>query len=117
MNDFQPNLVEFGDTAGLGMWEDGHFRQHENYVQALIGKGFFIPTYPILHFVGLDEQQLMDWLNLHEALHAGLRGITGVTGTDLSILDPKSPDAWENWQQVHRFEHFGFDQVLGLGVN
>jgi hypothetical protein len=35
MTQFSPNLVAFGDQAGLGAWEVGHYRQHLAYNQFL----------------------------------------------------------------------------------
>lgn len=115
-NQFQPDLVDFGDMPGLGEWEDGHFRQHLQYNTALAPQGIVLPVYPIMNLVGIGNIELMDWLNLHATLHAILRGYAQIPGTDLSVLDPQSPDSWNNWQQYHRFEHYAFDQRFGLGV-
>lgn len=115
-NEFQPDLVEYGDMPGLGMWEDGHYRQHLNYAQVLVAKNRIVTVYPILNLVYDNQQQLFDWLNLHEMMHAGLRSLIGLAGSDLSLLDPKSPGSWDNWQQYHRFEHYAFDQAFGTGV-
>lgn len=113
LTQFDPDIVTYGDMPGLGLYEDGHYRQHEDYRQVLTAHGVtFIPAWPILHMVGLDESQFFDWLNMHEMIHAALRAPARITGTDLSQLDPNSPEDWANWEMAHAYEHAAFDQAF-----
>lgn len=112
-NLFLPNLVAYGDATGLGVYEVGHFLQHQQYLQILAGQGVTVPDWDILHMRGEDPNEFLTWLNVHEAVHEGLRANAGVSGIDLSQLDPRSADQWELWQEAHRQEHALFDVHFG----
>lgn len=117
-NYFQLNLVLFGDRAGLGAYEVGHFLQHQQYLRILAGRNVLLPDYNIIHMASDDggqfnENEFAWWLTQHETIHRALRQQTGVGGVDLSYLDPKSRDSWEIWQEAHRAEHRAFDAALG----
>jgi hypothetical protein len=113
VNDFQLNLVEWGDLAGLGAYEIGHYRQHRNYIDALAAQNIFIPDVPIMHMVGLDREQFEGWLNIHESLHEILRAHAGITGVNLSPLNLDDPQAFYNWQEAHAAEHRALDIAFG----
>lgn len=117
-NYFQLNLVLFGDRAGLGAYEVGHFLQHQQYLQILARQGNLrVPDYNILHMAsdeeGFNKGEFAWWLSQHQAIHLALRQQTGVGGVDLSYLDPTSRDSWEIWQEAHRAEHRLFDARFG----
>lgn len=117
-NYFQLNYVLYGDRAGLGAYEVGHFLQHQQYLQIFAGRGVFLPDYNILHmqsneFGEFNENEFAWWLNQHQNIHRALAQQTGVGGVDLSYFDLKSPESWEIWQEAHRAQHRGFDSVLG----
>ena len=113
MNLFQMNLVLYGDQAGLGAYEIGHFLQHQQYLQILAGSNVILPDYNILHMRSENENEFISWLNAHETMHVFLRQQTNVSGSDLSWFDPRSPESFEVWQEAHRFEHGLFDQHFG----
>jgi len=113
-NLFQPNLVAYGDLGGVGVYEVGHFLQHQQYIQKLIAQGITtFPDWDILHMNTIDPNEFLSWLNVHEAVHELLRGYSNVSGVNLSELDPSSPEQWELWQQAHRQEHAAFDLHFG----
>ena len=112
-NYFQLNLVVYGDRPGLGVYEVGHFLQHQQYLQILAGQGVILPDYDILHMQSENENEFAWWLNQHEIIHELLRQQAGSGGVNLSYLDPKSPEEWELWQEAHRAEHALFDQHFG----
>ena len=121
MNLFEANLVQYGDRAGLGAYEVGHFLQHQQYLAILAGQGFFIPDYNILHMQTLNpdgsfnEFEFNTWLNTHETIHELLRGAARVNGpfAAMPYFDPKSPEEFEVWQENHRAEHALFDHHFG----
>ena len=61
MPQFQPDQVTFNDGPGLGMWDDNHYREHQQFVQVLAGQ-----TPPVL----LDNY---DFLQMLTAGGAGAR--------------------------------------------
>lgn len=117
-NYFLPNYVIYGDRAGLGRYEVGHFLQHQQYLQVFAARSILLPDYNILHMQAnesgeFSENEFAWWLNQHQNIHAALAQRTGVSGVDLSYFDLKSSASWEVWQQAHILQHRGFDQVLG----
>lgn len=117
-NYFQLNLVLFGDRAGLGAYEVGHFLQHQQYLQILAGQGnLTVPDYNILHMAsdeeGFSESEFAWWLSQHQAIHLALSRVANTSAADLSYLDPKSRDSWEIWQEAHRAEHRLLDAHFG----
>ncbi|HKD74052.1 MAG TPA: hypothetical protein VKB76_01100, partial [Ktedonobacterales bacterium] len=108
-NYFQLNLVLYGDRAGLGAYEVGHFLQHQQYAAILASRGVILPDYDILHMQSVNENAFVWWLNQHQTIHELLAQQSNVSGVDLSFLDPQSPEMWEWWQGAHRAHHAGFD--------
>jgi hypothetical protein len=115
VTEFLLNVVAFGDTVGIGAYEIGHYRQHQDY-QAVLAKRtppVILPVYPILHFGG-DDEEMKFWLNDHEALHELLRPIANVQSVDLSALNWNSPQFWAEWIDAHKAEHLLLDQAFGV---
>ena len=112
-NEFELNFVEYGDTAGLGAYEIGHYRQHRNYVDALAKQNVIIQDVPILRMLGDNPQELQQWLNDHEGLHELLRSHAGITGTNLADLNPFSAEEFYQWLDAHASEHRSLDIKFG----
>ena len=112
-NEFQLTFLEYGDSAGLGAYEIGHYRQHRNYVDALAAQNITIPDIPILHILGDNPAELAQWLNDHEGLHELLRQHSGVTGVNLADLNPQSAEDFYIWLDNHAAEHRAFDAKFG----
>jgi hypothetical protein len=112
---FQPDTVTFNDIPGLGMWDDNHHREHQQFVQVLAAR-----TPPIL----LDNYDFLQWLTsgnarpsiteTHSTAHAQLRQITGVSGTDYSQFDLSKQDDFYNFTGYHATEHAAIRAVLGI---
>jgi hypothetical protein len=115
MPQFQPDQVTFNDIAGLGMWDDGHFREHQQFVQVLAQR-----TPPIL----LDNYDFLQMLTsgnarasiteTHSKAHEQLRQITGVAGTDYSGYDLSKQDDFYSFTGYHSTEHAAIRAVLGI---
>lgn len=114
-SEFQPTLFLFGDRAGLGAWEIGHYRQHLRYLTHLesLPQPIVIQDYPIMH-VGNNEAQRKVWLRDHESIHAIVRGYANVTSIDLSVVDFENPEQVYEWLQAHALEHQLIDTAFGL---
>ena len=116
MVQFSPDIVQFGDTIGWGTWLDGHYREHQQFIDI----GFastpvvFIPDYDLLSFTWNDRRAVEDWLNVHQTVHEALRNSTGVQGIDLSVVDLENPAYFALWLDTHAQEHAQIRQVLGI---
>lgn len=117
--EFQPNTVAYGDTAGLGAWSDGHYRQHLRYNAILASQTnpIVLPEFPIFYFplFGGDEKEIRFWLDSHESWHELLRPIANITSANLADLDYKDPDYFYEWQDTHNAEHTLLDLAFGAG--
>lgn len=113
MNLFQPNLIAYGDRAGLGRYEVGHFLQHDQYLSVLAGQSILLPPWDIRHMQWENENEMQAWLQEHEVVHEFLRQHSNVSGVNLSYFDPRSEQEFELWQEAHRQEHAQFDVHFG----
>ncbi len=118
-SEFAINQIEYGDTVGMGLWSDGHYRQHLRYNAVLAGRSppVLLPTFPIFYFPIFDgnDTEIRFWLNSHESWHELLRPIANVTGADLSDLDYKNPQYFYEWVDTHNAEHALLDAAFGTG--
>jgi len=116
MPQFAPDTVAFGDFTGWGVWLDGHYREHQQFID--IGRtstpAVFIPDWDLLSWKWDDQRGIEDWLNVHQTIHEQLRTQTGVTGVDLSIVDFSNGDYFALWVDEHAAEHAALRQALGI---
>lgn len=112
---FSPDLVEYGDKAGLGAWLIGHGREHDQFAQLLAQQAtpVLMPVYP-LYDMGDNELRRRVWLETHSDAHVFLRTQANITGLDLSVLDSKDSGAWYIWMDTHRQEHILLRQFFGI---
>ena len=115
MPQFSPDQVTFDDGPGLGMWDDSHHREHQQFVEVLAGQ-----TPPVL-LANYDFLQMLtagsarsSIVESHNQAHAILRQITGVAGTDYSAYDLSKQDDFYNFTGYHASEHAAIRQVLGI---
>ncbi len=115
MSEFNPTNFVFGDRAGQGRWEVGHYRQHLNYVKYLVGLSnpILIPDYPLLT-MGQNDLQRRLWLESHQEIHTTLRTYSNVTGIDLSSVNFKNAEEFNTWLDSHAEEHALIDAAFGL---
>ena len=115
MTEFAPSIFLFGDRAGQGRWEIGHYRQHLNYLTYLAGltNPVVIPDYPLLT-IGESDLQRRVWLESHQEIHSILRTYANVTGIDLSAVDFNNQEELSVWLDSHATEHALIDAAFGL---
>ena len=115
MPQFQPDQVTFQDIPGLGMWDDNHHREHQQFVEVLAGQtpAILINNYDFLQMLtaGGAERSIVE---THSAAHNLLRQATGVSGTDYSQFDLKNEDDFYNFLGYHATEHAAIRQALGI---
>lgn len=115
MTEFRPDVFVWGDRAGQGRWEIGHYRQHVRYVDFLAGLGIpiLIPDHPIIT-IGETKLQQKLWLEDHAAAHEQLRIQANVTGIDLASLDFEDKEEFQLWLDDHALEHRLIDTAFSL---
>jgi hypothetical protein len=115
MPQFQPDQVTFNDGPGLGVWDDSHHREHQQFVEVLAQQvpPVLIANYDFLQMLtaGAARRSIVE---THNDAHALLRSITGVAGTDYSQYDLSKPDDFYSFLSYHSTEHQAIRQVLGI---
>jgi hypothetical protein len=113
--EFSPNLVAYGDVAGLGRWLVGHYRQHLRYNDVLAGRSppVIIDDFPILE-LGSNSQERRVWADQHEKWHELIRPFANVTGIDLANIDFSDPSQFYQWIDLHNAEHALIDTAFGV---
>lgn len=104
---FSPDQVPFGDDIGFGVWLNGHYLEHQQFVRLGLQAS---PPRPIADYdllaypykPGLARRM---WLDSHQRVHDTLRLITGVQGFDLSAVDFDNEVSFAIWLDAHAQEH------------
>jgi len=116
-NQFQANLVVYGDTIGLGIWALSHYLQHLNYNDILAGLNppTVLPVYPIQEcpLFGRDDRASRFWLDSHEHWHEQLRQTINFTGANLADFDWHRKEYFYEWLDYHNAEHDIINVALG----
>jgi hypothetical protein len=115
MPQFSPDQVTFGDVPGLGVWDDNHHREHQQFVEALAGQtpAVLIPNFDFLQMLTAGPAR-GSIVETHNQAHALLRQITGVGGVDYSQFDLSNADDFYNFTGYHATEHAAIRQALGI---
>jgi hypothetical protein len=115
MPQFQPDIVTFDDGPGLGMWDDNHHREHQQFVQVLAQQSppVLIANYDFLQMLTAGNAR-RSIVETHNDAHALLRQITGVSGVDYSQFDLSKPDDFYNFTGYHGTEHAAIRAALGI---
>lgn len=111
---FSPDIVAYGDQAGMGLWINSHWYEHGQFWQ--LGLALTPPQrFPVYDLLGWSEdpEQVRAWLDAHAAVHEALRTFTGVGGIDLSQLSD-DPGAFDQWMAYHAQEHATLRRVFGV---
>lgn len=115
MPQFQPDQVTFGDAAGYGNWETGHYREHVQFVEALAQQtpSVAITNYPLLAFLTAGNARSV-MLESHMEAHKALRAAIGITGVELAQVNLDDQGQFYQWFGDHATEHAQIRQVLGI---
>jgi hypothetical protein len=115
MPQFQPDTVTFGDYAGYGMWDDNHYREHEDFVTALAQQTppIVIPNSDFIRFLTSGGAR-SSIINSHMAVHYLLRQATGVGGTDYQSFNLDDESDFYNFTGYHATEHAALRAALGI---
>lgn len=113
---FTPDIVESRDVVGFGHWLNGHYYEHQQFIQAGIQQAppIFFVNYDLLAWDATFPESALAWIGVHEQMHESLRGVTGVQGIDLGSVDPTDAAAFQVWMQWHATEHQKLRQVFNI---
>ena len=115
MPQFSPDIVTFDDGPGLGMWDDNHHREHQQFVEVLAQQtpAVLIPNYDFLQMLTAGNAR-RSIAESHQKAHDQLRQITGVAGTDYSQYNLSDQSDFYSFLGYHSSEHQAIRQVLGI---
>lgn len=115
MPQFAPDLVTFNDAPGLGMWDDNHHREHQQFVQVLAGlnPAVLIPTFDLLQMLTAGPLRKQA-LEVHQEAHALLRNKTNVSGVDYTDMDLNNEQDFYSFLGYHASEHAAIRAALGM---
>ena len=115
MPQFAPDIVTFQDVAGLGMWDDGHHREHQQFVQILSEQTppILLANYDFLRMLTAGDARRSIW-ETHMEAHNLLRQITGVGGVDYSQFNLDDDLDFNNFLGYHSTEHQALRVALGI---
>ena len=113
MPDFQPTQVEFGDTAGYGVFDIGHGREHITFVNFLATQGIQLPDPDLLTLIGGGPVTPAQ-MQTHQVIHNLLRGYTGVGGVDYTTMRLDQEADFYAFLSYHEAEHAQLRAAFGL---
>ena len=115
MREFNIKIAAFGDRAGLGAWEVGHYRQHLHYLDVLAGLSppVVLPSIPLLS-MGTTELEQRIFLHDNASAHELIRPYANISGIDLSAANLNDADEFSQWMDAHASEHELLDNAFGL---
>jgi hypothetical protein len=115
MPQFSPDQVTFGDTAGYGLWDMNHAREHLQFLQVLAGKtpAMLLPAFDLFAFLTAGQARRR-MVESHYEAHQLLRQATNVQGVDLSQVDLNDQSGFYDWLGYHAQEHAQIRSVLGM---
>ena len=116
MPNFQPDQSSFGDLAGYGYWDDGHAREHQQFVEMFAAQSpsIQIDAANLLTFLASGGNARNAQLQAHQKVHQLLRQPTNVTGIDLAAVDLDNESDFYSWLNLHAAEHAQIRKFLGI---
>jgi len=116
MPQFAPDQCEFGDQAGYGIVDIGHWREHIQLVQLFWAQSpsIVIPNPDFGAILSGGPSNLRRGLDLHQTVHTLLRQFTGVPGVDYTDFRLDQETDFYSFMGYHAGEHAAIRQVLGI---
>lgn len=116
MPNFAPDIVTFRDPAGYGAWDDGHAREHMQFVAfaAQLNPPVLLPDPDLLSFLNTSGEARRAQLEAHQTAHTLLSALTGITAIDFSEGDLDRQDDFYNWLSYHQTTHQQLRQFFGI---
>ena len=115
MPQFQPDQVSFGDLAGYGAFDIGHYREHLQFVQALAAQvpPVLLYDFDLSTFLTAGSAR-QSQIQSHAQVHTLIRAALGITGSDLSVANLDDQGGFYDFLGYHATEHAAIRQALGI---
>lgn len=100
----------FGDQDAFKDFLFNNSRAHHDVATKLEQMGHSIDAYPLT-----DMSDENDWKEIHNQTHQQEFSLLGLIGLpDLSEVDLKDEQQYDDWMQAHADAHFAVNTALGL---
>jgi hypothetical protein len=108
--------VLFNDRVGYAAWDIGHFREHQDFIQALAGQTppVLLPDYDLMSLLAADKDSRRYQVDSHQATHALLSSLTGVSSPDFTGFDLDNDQDFYAFLGYHAQTHAQLRQALGV---
>lgn len=115
MPQFAPDQVTFQDIPGLGTWDTGHHREHQQFVQVLSEQtpAILLANYDFLQMLTAGNAR-RSILETHMEAHNLLRQITSISGVDYSQFNLDNDLDFYDFLGYHSTEHQQLRAALGI---
>jgi hypothetical protein len=113
---FVPDKVDASDPIGFGYWLNGHYYEHQQFINIGIRQTnpIYFVNFDLLSWDARFPETWVAWLGAHQQMHESLRGVTGVGGIELSSVDPTNAQEFQVWMQWHATEHQNLRTAFGV---
>jgi hypothetical protein len=111
---FTPDIVQFGDDIGMGLWINSHFYEHQQFTLIGLQQGIEFVDYDLLGWIPGDETTLKGWQEAHNAMHDSLRYPLNVEFQPFDAFDLHDEQSWYWFMLYHAQEHAALRQALGV---
>lgn len=105
-------LDDFREQPGGGTWALSHMDQHRSITTKLQKNySIIIPLFPLDQ---MPENNMANWLRVHQEMHDTMAQYIGVGSGNLSDLDLKNNFSVKLWLRQHFLIHQAAAQILGI---
>jgi hypothetical protein len=115
MPQFSPDQVTFGDMPGYGVWDDSHFREHLQFVQALAQQSppTILPDFDLLRMLTAGPAR-QSAIQSHQSAHDLLNQALGLTAVDLAEFNFDDENDFYNFLGYNSQNHAAIRTALGI---
>jgi len=100
------------DAHALMDWSFAHRIEHERIRDAIQAQASINLPSAVIEPINIDDMQ--NWLTRHQALHADFTGVLNIQSSDLETVKFDDLKQRRAWIELHYFEHFLANSVLGI---
>jgi len=98
---------------GFQEWSWDHYQHHLAIIGQAKTAGFSLNQYNIWP---VTQENLKDFLDLHQQMHTEMNAIANVQGSNLQDLDFKDKKKTDGWYFLNYVEHQSVASFLGGGI-
>jgi hypothetical protein len=105
--------TEFGDQEGFLLFLGANELLHQQISKSIIGKGLSVQNLPLMDSPETNKNWLQDHYLMHQQEFQSL-GLSIDNLPDLSVVDFKNKEQYDDWMENHATVHAYINQVLGI---